>query len=412
MLKTVADKFKKYEFPTIALSGKIMEVDPPKRPQGTPYKALFISDIHLSNKLPGARVQEDGYTDRLEDQLAMLQRVRTCANENDVDGVFILGDLFDQSKVDAITLTAAVRAITAFEKPVRILAGNHDAVSTKGGRFTVEMFGEMGNANVKYMRTGVAIRPYRNGKDPGWLTFHPVEYAPQEQAMKWIEQAGARAKSGTDVLLMHHSILGAQHNNWTCDDGLDGYVVTAKFSAVYSGHFHTTAAFGSCGMYLGAPLHLRIEDEGRKAGWWLSSFYPTGEIDNQFTDGGCPRFHTLNWDVAEDVMAIKGLKKHDYIRLIVQATQAEWAIQKPKVLERVEIMEGRGFRASFQHKPIYHHSMRIPSGDKGLDPAFGSAAAKPELAIDAYVESEDVATDTLDKAVLKRIGREALEAVR
>jgi DNA repair exonuclease SbcCD nuclease subunit len=381
------------------------------------YTALLISDIHFSNRLPGAKPGENGVTDRLADQLAMLGRVRQTAIDKNVDGVFILGDLFDQSRVDPITLTEAVRAIAAFEKPVRILPGNHDAVNTKGSRFAVEAFGVMGNPNIRYMKTGVAVRPFANKAtgDKGWLTFHPVGYSSQEEAEKSIAAAGLRAaRAGCEVLLMHHSIMGSKHGDWVCDDGLDPAFVCERFSWVFSGHFHTSAYFGpkSNGMYLGAPLHLRIEDEGRDACYHVVTFYEDGTRSYESIDGGCPKFHTLQFPVGADEskLGIVGLKKQDYIRIVCVATQTEWALAKPRIVECEEILTGRGFRVSHQHKPVYHHAVRSVDATTG-EPLI-AAAANPESAIAAYVDSESVDTNGLDKKILQRIGREALEAAR
>lgn len=375
------------------------------------YTVLMISDIHLSNRLPGAKPGENGVTDRLADQIALLGRVGAAAAEDDVDAIFILGDLFDQSKVDPITLTEAVRAIVSWTKPVYILAGNHDAVNTKGGRFNVEAFGEMGNENIHYLKTGVPFRPFKKSKeDLGWLHFRPVAFCPKEEAEARIAKAAANQKPGLNVLLMHHSVMGAEHGGWVCDDGLEPETICEPFDAVFSGHFHTHAFFDKKGMYLGSPLHLRIEDEGRAAGFWKVSFYEGSPTTRDFIDGGCPRFHTLQFPVEdESKIEIKGLKKQDYVRIVCKATQTEWEIHKPKVLELEEILTGRGFRVSYQHKPVYHHSIRTV--DAAGKPTV-AAGTHPESAIEAYVDSETVATDGLDKKILKRIARAALEAAR
>lgn len=359
----------------------------------------------MSNRLPNARPGHLGITDRLSDQMGLLARVAVTAEKT--DGVFILGDLFDQSRVDAITLTATVGAISAFTKPVRIVAGNHDAVSTKGGRFTVEAFGLMGNENVKYIKFG------RNFIPEPWLKFWPLEYCGQETARAALAKIRSRLDpSVQNILLLHHSILGCTHIGWTCDDGLTPEEATEEFKATFSGHFHTHQKFGvgGCGMYLGAPLHLRVEDEGRLAGYWIVSFHKDGSIERDFIDGGCPRFHTISWPWKGD-KELSGIVKNDYIRFEFQATQTEWQAGKEALLAMVERLNGAGYRASFKHKPVYHHTVRSVGTVAGAA-AFSSAAASPEVAADAYVDSADVDTTGLDIKYLKRIGRAALENAR
>src|ERR1041384_6049884 len=116
-----------------------------------PFRALFIPDIHMSNHLPQAVLAEDGVTDRLEDQVALWDRVKQTTVEWEVDAVFVLGDLFDKSLVDAVTLTVTVDCIVSVPVDIYILPGNHDAVSTEGGRFTVEAFAKMKCGHVRYL---------------------------------------------------------------------------------------------------------------------------------------------------------------------------------------------------------------------------------------------------------------------
>jgi len=366
------------------------------------YRALFISDIHMSNKLPQAQLVADGVTDRLNDQLALWSRVEQTVKEAKPAATYILGDLFDKSLVDAVTLTATVEAITSLPGPKYILPGNHDAVSTSGGRFTVEAFGKMGRRDVQYIGARSAAA-YIDIDD--WLRFHPVEYSHTERALGAIRSANV-AERPVNVLLLHHSILGCTHLGWTCDDGLDANEVCDGFDHVLSGHFHTPQMFGpdDKGRYLGAPMHHRMDDEGRAAGYWLVDFTSDGQRDETFVDGGAP----LMWSAAWRGSAAKTrheARPGDYLRVTVEATQPEWVAVRPAVYEYIERLKGEGIRASAKHRPIYHHSERLVASSV-------ETSMTPEAMADAYVASADVDTNGLDVDLLKSIGRQALEEAR
>lgn len=360
-----------------------------------------------------ARPGPNGVTDRLQDQIGLWKRVHQSAREHGSKDIFILGDLFDKSLVDAITLTATVRALAeASDLTHWILPGNHDAVNTRGGRFTVEAFGEMGNERIRYLKTG---ERYGFGKD-GWCGFWPLEYGDQDRSRAALE--GIRAEvmkregdpSGSgrsrENLLLHHSIVGCKFADWVCDDGLEAEEVCAGFDWVYSGHFHDTQTFGvkKRGMYLGAPMHHRFEDAGRPAGFWNMIWDGHGGCEKEFVDGGCPRFFEMDgFPSPLPARALKG----DYLRFNVEATSAAWEELKCDVRNVVEELNKAGYRASFKHKPVYHHARRVVATE-----GKKTGGMTVEAMMAAYVESPDVDTSGLDLMRLRRIGREALEAAK
>jgi DNA repair exonuclease SbcCD nuclease subunit len=360
------------------------------------YRALFISDLHLSNRLPHAKADVGGVTDRLRDQLELWKRVKKSIDEFRAQDLFVLGDVFDKSLVDAITLKEAVAAIVSTQVPVYILAGNHDAINTRGGRFTVEVFGELGNDRVHYLKTGVPISP------TDWLTFHPIEYSTQERAREYLSAVTTDHRK-IDVGLMHHSILGCEHEGWVCDDGLTPEEACAPFDWVFSGHFHTTQKFGDRGMYLGAPMHHRFDDAGRKAGYWGVEFDEHGERKLKFFDGGAPHFFEYDWPLPKE--AGKLPRPSDYVRIKCTSTIARWQTLKTRVIETVDGLTKAGFRASFQHKPLYHHTTRL---EKKGEPT----ALRPELMMRSYLRSSNVDKSGLDSKRLAQIGAEALSAAK
>ena len=380
------------------------------------YRGMFISDIHMNNRLPFARGHREGESDRLLDQRGLWRRFGASAAEFKADAAFVLGDLFDKALVDPITLTATVEEIVGLSKslgiPFFIIGGNHDAINTRGGRFVVEAFGKMGASSIHYLETGSPISPSE------WLTFWPMEYCEQERAAELVGQMALAAGEdrarrrkkrlpSTHVLLCHQSFRDCKFNEDIVEeDGLDPDAVCEGFDAVLSGHFHWHQTFGpdGRGMYLSAPMHHRFDDAGRDAGYWAMEFQEGGPIEKNFIDGGCPRFHELEWPSKRTKKARPG----DYLKIKVRATSAEWELAKDEVNKAIAELEAEGFRAIPKHVPIYHHSTRLAKSARLED----AADARPEKLLDAYLEAPEVDTSGLDMARLSSIGHRALAAGR
>lgn len=367
-------------------------------------KAIWISDIHLSNSLPMALPVGNNETDRLQDQMALFEQVRETAEIEQVSRIHILGDLVDRSRVDAVTLAAMCRGIKRLSEvaPVYIMGGNHDALSVQGERFTVELFKELQVPNVHY------VTAPRDIPSPKWIRFWPVEYAPLEKTREILAEIRNRMKTDRrpcEVLLLHNSVLGCRHEGWKCDIGLTPEEAREGFDFTLSGHFHTTQTFGedARGMYLGGALHFRFDDAGRKAGFWLITFRKRAGLttnglswDPVFVPSRTPRFREVLWPEK-----CKKASAGDYVRINVHATHAEYTALKSKVDSYCQKLIGKGIRASIHHTPIYHHTKRLKS--KGKKVSIMNV-------IDEYISAVDVNTEGLDAQKLREIGAKAIEA--
>ncbi len=370
------------------------------------FKAILTADVHMSNRLPYARPTERDRTDRLEDQLRVWDQIREVAVKEEVDAVLILGDLFDKSLIDAVTLTHTVAAIVGLGVEVYILPGNHDANSVRGNRFTVEAFGAMANPNIQVIGETLGHRlevPVGKGKSRGTWAFHPVAFKPAESAVEVIQSIQVDMnRAHHNALLIHGSVMGAHHLGWTCDEGMDPDVICEGFDIVLAGDFHEHQTFGDNGMYLGAPMHHHYGDAGREAGFWLMEFGPKGRVDKQYIRSNAPTFHLC-----------KSLKGHhdagpgDYLRYALEATHAQWAKLKPKAQARCEALRSKGIKADFMHKPVYHHESRLSSasGETGMGLSL-------DVAVTEYVKAAGVKTAGLSGKRLKKMGLEALARAR
>lgn len=367
------------------------------------YRAIFVADVHMSNALPYSMPTENGKTDRLEDQLRLWEHIRNTADEYEVDDVWLLGDLYDKSRVDPVTLAETAKSLKGF-KTVYLLPGNHDAASLKGERFAVEAFGVLNNScqvigmdNSKHgYPAPTLIRPK--------LCFWPLAYMPVAETRSILEKIRGKLDTKiTNVLLFHNSVIGAKHLGWVCDDGIDPDELVDGFDWVLSGHFHDHQQFGpeDEGMYLGAPMQHHYGDAGRSAGYWLIEFKDNGERIDKFIDPGLPQFHVYT---NLDTKAMKA-KRGDYVRIEVNATHSDWVSLKKKAEETCQRLTADGVRASFHHKPIYHHKTRLKKTE-------GKAKLSLEDSVDQYVDATDVVKGSLDQKVLKRVGREILVQAR
>lgn len=358
------------------------------------YRILATADIHSSNRLPHSKPTCDGMTDRLCDVINVIEKINMSAKNYNVDSIFILGDIFDRSLVDAVTLTQTAKALSETPVTTYIMAGNHDANSIRGGRFVVEAFGVINHDKLVYLDKKIS--------PTNWLNFIPIPFMATIEAKNKIKSYKDEISNETvNVLLFHNSVLGCNHADWTCDDGLEPDLLTTDFDYALGGHFHAPQQFGenNNGMYLGAPLHHNFGDKDRDAGYWIIDFYEDGDADFDFIDSEAPKFHVTN-----ELIADESWKRGDYVRVELQATNADWVKMKPGVENFIDSLEG--LNVSYKHKPIYHHKKR-------LDVVSGETEnVTIEGAIEEYVKSKGIVTGGLNKKRLKNIGIDILHEVR
>ena len=371
---------------------------------GNKFKAIVMADMHMSNSLPMSQPVGDGVTDRLNDQMEVWKKVHQICIDRKATHLIFLGDLFDKSLLDAVTLTHTISALIELSKDVkvRILPGNHDASSIKGGRFTVEAFGAMDHENISVLVDEWGILHGRTSKHTLSTMIYSLPYMPMKKFQQAVAEIRGRSNpKNFNVLFMHQSIIGAEHLGWECDDGIDPDWVCEGFDLVMSGHFHDTQAFGEVGMYVGAPMHHSFSDVGRAAGVWSIELDGVS-ASKEFIPIDSPKFHKVvsdldpNWDL---------VKPMDYCRLEVALTHAEWQMHRHAWHEKM-VARLPGVHCDMQHKPIYHHKKRLRGASK-----VGVAMTVDE-SIAAYLSASEVITTGLDTKKLSEMAREVLGHVR
>jgi DNA repair exonuclease SbcCD nuclease subunit len=380
------------------------------------WSFIGVADVHMSNSLPYARPTDNGRTDRLEDQMNVWDQIHAAADRYEVDGIIVLGDLFDKSKVDPVTLTHTVEAIMKTKSRIYILPGNHDANSIRGGRFAVEAFREMKNELVEVIgeKPGQSLEVEMEGKRN--LAFWPLAFSPVGQTEDELREIRRNMdKNDFNALLVHNSIMGAHHLGWKCDDGLDPRKTCKGFDMVLAGHFHENQEL-DCGkktgsaryQYLGAPMHHDFSDVGRESIAWLYEFEDNAkgglDVRAKKIPIQAPEFFIMEMD--DDAPKMKA---GDFVRIVVKATHADWASRRRSVEAMVDSFNSKGIRAFHLHKPIYHHKSRMTTGTAGGE---GVESFSLENAVSEYVETIEVETIGLKRDKLKTLGLEAWAAVR
>ena len=362
----------------------------------TTYKALFTADWQLCNTLAHAQVVERGETDRLRDQLAVVKAIGKIAKVEKVDGIYVLGDVYEKRLLDAITLRYGFAMVLHLSKiaPVYLLPGNHDAHSSKGARFLLEVFEEIQNKNIMYLDGARIVRPAPKLS----LDFFSLPWSPASEAQERLENMRGKRKAALNVLLMHHSIKDCRDGGWVCDNGLDADDVCAGWDLVASGHFHERQKFGDCGEYVGAPMEHDFGDAGSAPRGVRIVEFSKDKISKGFKKITSPRFHICEWgDLDRSPVCEEG----DYLRVDVRSTHAEYKTLLPEVMEAVKVWRDAGVNVlEPKHVPIAQQEDRLQL----------AKAPSHEEAVEKYVAMAN--TTGLDKKRLIEIGKGILEEVR
>lgn len=372
-----------------------------KKEKYKPYRALFTADIHMSNNLPYAKHETNGVTDRLLDQQIVINGIFDKAKKTGCQSIFMLGDIFDRSRVDAITLTTTVQTLSQSPVDLYIVPGNHDGVNTRGERFTVEALSEI--PNIHYMKTGIPFRPVP------WLLFWPLEFATLDKTQQELSRIRTN-KNNTNVLLMHNAIVGCTHAGWECKDGfgIDRKKLFSKFDYVLSGHFHHTQKIGKKGRYVGSPFPLHYGEMGLTGVYWIYDFGDKSFKEYCFPSFA-PRFFLFDYDEFSLKTVLKdksknSIGKYDYIRINVSCTHAEFIAKKHNIERIIEKLKKKGMkRVSYVHEPVYHHAKRISKDNKG--------SVSIDSMIDEYVDVIEKDINNINPEELKVTGREIFESV-
>lgn len=206
-------------------------------------KFMIIGDVHLADRPPSARV--DTYR---EDILDKLEWVVERANDEKVDAILQLGDLFHikaQNKNSHYLVQSAARIFGRSNSPVRIVAGNHDVEYDRIEDLDRQPLGTLAlHPNVELL----------SGLDPDFPVYGiPYFDLTSDHLDKWAEKYHAEAGPEVAPIIITHNSLFPKAQAPIYD-----YVAYESWGSVFKnaytlyGHIHTQVK--------GGP-HFRIGDQ-------------------------------------------------------------------------------------------------------------------------------------------------------
>jgi len=401
----------------------------PKPVSGNRY--LVFSDLHADNLLPLSVYNEDGLGDRLVDAVEALTRIWRVAEEEGVQAILFLGDLFNRPRVDSMTMTTIGRALyklqDAFQLPLVLLPGNHDSAGRLTTSSTVDVFGALALPHAIIARDE---EPAVWDADPTFCFVAKRYDRPDVAGPNLAAHLASVPDPSKTILLLHHDIKGAKVGSWMTE-GLDRDVLK-RFRLVLSGHYHQpqvltpsgeriepspefeSVPFGDldCGtvVYIGAPQQIDFGDVGGARGVWLLETFPTGKVSLEFRQLDGPRFASVDFEHdASYADAVKPLAEPaqvgaKYVRLRVSGPKhALDALDREQYEKTARLALDSVPRAfKWEVDVTAHHKARL-----ALDTHLGIDAL-----IEAYVNSDLVALGELDPEDVLAYGRAVLEDVR
>lgn len=272
-------------------------------------KFFHISDLHIGKRVNGFSM--------LEDQRYILQQMLELAEQEQPDGVWIAGDLYDRSmpSAEAVELADWFLSQLALRKvPVWVISGNHDSAERvayaarmleRSGVYVSRLFdgtlqgycaqkqpdgslhitsvteAEQRSGNRVYIWLLPYLRPVQVRR-----FFPEQEIDTTQQAVEAVLHSATLPHDGPNILLMHQFLTGAA----VCDSeelsigGLDQVDASAvrAFDYVALGHLHRPQNVGSETVrYCGSPLKYSFSEAGHQKSVTVV------EIDTEPAQGSC-----------------------------------------------------------------------------------------------------------------------------
>lgn len=355
---------------------------------------VVTADLHWSNALPYSVIDwETGESDRLHDLARLCSRLVRIGEERGAKGLLILGDYFDQKRLDAVTLTVASRSMKRlaqhFEK-VWVIPGNHDSHDSRLRHFNSKWLESVRNV---YVPTEPVTIPGER------IRLFP--YAPLSALRKTLAD---ERPDGPMLAGLHATFKGASEYGFTFRDGLIPQDVK-PFKCVLSGHVHAYQKLIGVphGFYVGSPMPMDWRDESAKFVWIVDG--QSLEIEQvRLPSKIALPFRTVEVDLFEDG-SIRNLadrlpKPVGYLRLTVRGSKG--AVRK-FVDKVVPSISGYGFRRVIPDERIVRDKTTVRSKEV--------AASRSDLrkSLTVWVESLTLPADADRNGLVKR-GVEFLES--
>jgi len=249
-------------------------------------KALIFSDIHGHNFREFSYIMDDGLNSRLRDQQIVLEKLRDVAQDNKVDMIIFLGDLYHlKNNADSQVIKIISSGLVDLTEvaPVLMVPGNHDYRMWSSEPALLETIIVLTQAPITILQKGwysdmFYVHPYtRRIKEA------------EEELQKLEVPEGS-------IFLGHQDIKGANYGGFVVEHGLDPDLLSKKFKMSFIGHCHDAYMARDNVFSIGAPMQHNFNDVGQPRGWWLWDL-DSNQLEQQLNDFS-PQFH--DWYFGKD----------------------------------------------------------------------------------------------------------------
>lgn len=133
---------------------------------------IITADWHVRGEAPRCRLDENW----LESQRKDIQFVIDTANKHKADCIFMVGDMFDTSRVSTEALNMLLGTLSASKVPFYVLPGNHDLL-------------DHAYANIEKSSLGVVFKSFPElSSTPEWDAYPFGKDAPGDKPLRFVHR--------------------------------------------------------------------------------------------------------------------------------------------------------------------------------------------------------------------------------
>lgn len=252
----------------------------------------ILSDLHLSNNLPYSKVTPDGETDRLKDIKKFFIRLYRKEYEH----VLILGDLFDNRRLDAVTIKVGTKCVRLLSQAgqVYLVPGNHDTEDAAGMHNTLQFLEAIG-PGVKVFKTGDTL-------EFGDTVLHAFPYLSAKKFIAAVEETADILEEGKKhVALIHQAVKGAKQGEHDFPSEIPPSILS-PFDLVLSGHVHHRQRIKNV-EFVGSSYNIDFREANQLQGYHI---FDTETLELEFVQSKLPRFRVFTEELGK-------FGKNDYV---------------------------------------------------------------------------------------------------
>ena len=254
-------------------------------------KLLIFSDIHFHHTHRFSHITSEGYTIRELEHLSCADTIIKICQEENIDRIVFLGDLYGPVGDNLSTQTQA--AVCEFVsklskiKPVDLLVGNHDQSSTTNYKNVHKLipFKYFDNVTVYDIPTVVdnfVYMPYCTSDEYATSVLENIDNKKDKIIFSHLELKGINLGNGIETT------HGVELN------------LISQFKLTFQGHYHSGVNYGKNVHVVGSTQRLSFKDPGKARNNII--LYDTNSNKIERRSFECPDWLTFNDDNIEQIL--------------------------------------------------------------------------------------------------------------